>query len=150
MEFASSWAFLMLMFAGGGGGVPLGVPPLPEDPVLTKIAPEECLFYTSSAGMAKPDPKSTNRTEKLFAEPELQTAAAEIEKLIRAGLKEAAKKGNPEGQMIAEEGPTLVKALLTHPFAIYVSEVKIDPKAKGPPQFRAGAVLGLGDNGDKV
>ena len=85
MEMVTSWSFLMMMLLGGGGmGVPLGVPPLPEDPVLAKIAPEDCLLYFSSSGMAKPDSKSTNQTEKLFAEPEVQAAVAEVEKLIRA------------------------------------------------------------------
>ena len=128
MSVASGWAFLILMFAGSGGGVPLGVPPLPEDPVLAKVAPEECLLYFSSAGMAKPDPKSTNQTEKLFAEPEIRKAVAELENVIRAGLKESAKKGNPQQQAAAEAAPTLIKALLTRPLAIYISEVKITPK----------------------
>ena len=53
MEVMTSWAFfLMMLVYGGGVGVPLGVPPLPEDPALSKIAPEECLLYFSSAGNA--------------------------------------------------------------------------------------------------
>ncbi len=60
----------------GGFGLPLGVPPMPETPVLAKIAPEQCLFYLSSAGMATPDPKSPNQTEQLLAEPELQKIEA--------------------------------------------------------------------------
>ena len=47
---------------------------------------------------------------------------------------------------MAEAGPVLVKALLTRPLAVYVSEVKIAPKA--PPQFRGGAIISLGDDGD--
>jgi len=148
MAFASGWAFLMLMFAGSGGGVPLGVPPLPDDPILAKVAPEECLLYFSSAGMAKPDPESTNQTEKLFAEPEIQKAVADLDKLIRARLKESAKKGNPQQKAAAEAAPTLVKALLTRPLAVYVSEIKTTPK--GGPQFRGGAILSLGDDGDEI
>ena len=40
----------LVLFGGSGMGLPLGVPPLPEDPVLAQVAPEECLFYTSWAG----------------------------------------------------------------------------------------------------
>ncbi len=149
MEMVTSWSFLMMMLLGGGGmGVPLGVPPLPEDPVLAKIAPEECLLYFSSSGMAKPDSRSTNQTEKLFAEPEVQAVVAEVEKLIRAQLKDSAKKGKPPEQAMAEAAPVLVKALLTRPLAVYVSEVKIAPKA--PPQFRGGAIISLGDDGKEI
>jgi hypothetical protein len=143
---AVGFVWLMLLTAGGGIGLPLGVPPLPEDAVLAKIAPEECLLYFASAGMAKADTKSTNQTERLFAEPELRTLAAEAEKLIRAQLKEAAKKGEPGAKTLAEDGPALVKVLLTRPLAAYVSQVKFIPKA--PPDFRAGLVVHLGDEAD--
>jgi hypothetical protein len=145
----TSWGFLLLMLIGGGGvGFPLGVPPLPEDPALARIAPEQCLLYFSSSGMATPDGKSTNQTEKLFAEPELQRLAAGVETMIRTQLKESARKGKPQEQALAEAGPTLVKALLTRPLAVYVSEVKAAPK--GAPQFRGGAILSLGDHGDEI
>jgi hypothetical protein len=138
----------MMLFGGGGIGVPLGVPPLPEDPALAKIAPEESLLYFSSAGMAKPDARSSNQTEKLFAEPEIQKAAAEVERLIRAQLKESVKQKKPQEQALAEDGPTLVKALLTRPLALYVAQVKA--AGKGPPEVRAGAVVSLGDDADAL
>jgi hypothetical protein len=138
----------MMLSLGGGVGVPLGVPPLPQDALLTKVAPEECLVYFSSAGMAKPEASSTNQTEQLFAEPEIQELAAQAEKMIRAAVKESARKEGREAQVFAEEGPTLVKALLTRPFAIYLAELKVAPKS--PPQIRGGAVLSLGDDADKL
>jgi Protein of unknown function (DUF1559) len=140
--------WLMILTQGGGVGLPLGVPPLPHDPAVSRIAPEECLLYFSSAGMAKADSKSANHTELLFAEPELRHAAAEVEKLIRNAVKEAAKKEDGQGKVMLEEMPNLVKVLLTRPLAIYVAEMKVDPK--GPPQFRGGAVVSLGENADKV
>jgi hypothetical protein len=138
----------MMLFGAGGVGIPLGVPPLPEDPALAKIAPEDCLLYFSSAGMAKPDARSNNQTERLFAEPEVQKVAFEVEKLIRAQLKESVKQKKPEEQALAEDGPTLVKALLTRPLALYVAQVK--PAAKGPPEVRAGAVVSLGEDADAL
>jgi hypothetical protein len=149
VQVATSWSFFLMMLASGGGvGLPLGIPPLPEDAVLAKVAPEECLLYFSSAGMAKPDPKSTNQTEKLFAEPEVRRLAAEAEKLIRTSLKDSAKKDRPEAQALAEDGPTLVKALLTRPLALYVAQVK--PVPGEPPELRAGAVVSLGEDADKL
>ena len=38
--------FLIMLLLGGGAGLPAGLPPLPEDPVLARIAPAECLVYT--------------------------------------------------------------------------------------------------------
>jgi hypothetical protein len=52
----------MVLGLGGGIGLPLGIPPSPEDPQMAQMAPEECLFYVSWAGMATPDVKSTNQT----------------------------------------------------------------------------------------
>ncbi len=149
MEFATSWLFLFLMLGSGGGvGLPLGVPPLPEDPLLAKIAPEECLLYMSSAGMAKPDTKSANHTERLFAEPEVRHLAVEVERLIRTSLKDSTKGQKPEARALAEAAPGLVKVFLTRPFAVYVTDVKA--AAKGPPRARAGLVVSLGDEADKM
>jgi hypothetical protein len=147
MGVSALW-LVMLASGGGGIGLPLGVPPLPADPVLANVAPEECLLYCSSAGMAIPDPKSTNPTERLFAEPEVQRLAAEAEKLVRTALKEAAHGPQPEARALAESGPTLVKVLLTRPLAVYVKEAQLIPK--GPPRVRAGMVVSLGEDADKV
>jgi len=137
-----------MLGSGGGVGLPLGVPPLPEDALLGKIAPEECLIYVSSAGMAKADAKSSNHTERLFAEPEVRHLAAEVERLIRTGLKESAKGQKPEARALADTMPGLVKVFLTRPFALYVKDVK--PVPQGAPRVRAGLVVSLGDDADKV
>jgi hypothetical protein len=149
MSVAAPSSFLLYLFlvAGGGVGFPLGVPPLPEDPALTKVAPQECLFYFSAAGMAKPDPKSTNQTEKLFAEPEVRRLAVEVERLVRRSLQEEGRR-RPDGKVLAEDVPTLVKVLLTRPLAVYVGQVKV--VQGGPPDVRAGVVVSLGEEADKA
>jgi len=79
MMMAGPIELLLIVLLGGGGiGLPVGVPLAPEDPLLAKVAPEECLFYTSWAGVSEPDPNSPNQTEQLLAElggqgPELRT-----------------------------------------------------------------------------
>ena len=77
----------LMMFLLAGGGVPLGVPPQPEDALLAKIAPEECLVYVSSAGMRAAEAGSENETERLLAEPEVQAFAAEFERRATAALR---------------------------------------------------------------
>ncbi|MGD0384120.1 MAG: hypothetical protein ABSA77_11400, partial [Thermoguttaceae bacterium] len=100
----------------------MSVPPLPETQLLSKIAPEECLFYASSSGMATPDSKSPNQTEQLLAEPEVQKTIGEIEKLIRANLSKSMDKNSLPPGMTTDEVVDLVKLLLTRPMAVYISD----------------------------
>jgi len=91
---------LLTLLLGGGTGLPLSVPPLPEEPLLARVAPEECLFYMALSGMAEPDSKSRNQTEQLLAEPEVQTLVSAIERaIVRAATAEGKMAGGP-----AEEG----------------------------------------------
>ena len=46
---------LIVLLGIGGGGVPLGIPPAPENPMMARVAPEQCLFYQTWSGMATPD-----------------------------------------------------------------------------------------------
>jgi prepilin-type processing-associated H-X9-DG protein len=145
---AGSWMFGLLLLAGGGIGVPLGVPPLPADPVLAQVAPGDCLFYFSSAGTARPDARSSNHTERLLAEPEVHHLVTEVEKLIRARLKESARNQEAAVRALAEEGPTLLKVLLTRPLTVYVPQLKAVPRS--PREVAAGAVISLGDESEHV
>ena len=77
----------------GGAPIPLGIPPLPEDPVLAQVAPAECLFYASWSGMAVPDAKSPNQTEQLLAEPEVREFCKAIDRTISGYLGQAAAQG---------------------------------------------------------
>ena len=79
---AFSWAVLCL----GGFGLPLSVPPQPEVPLMAKIAPADCLFYMSLAGVATPKAGSDNLTEQLLAEPEVQKLVAELGRAVTSGL----------------------------------------------------------------
>ncbi len=148
MAAMSPMHILILMLLGGGLGVPLGVPPLPEDPVLAKVAPDDCLFYFASAGTARPDPRSTNHTERLLAEPEVRHLVTEVEKLIRRQLKTAAQHQQPPGRTLTEQAPMLAKALLTRPLALYVPKLKAVPRS--PRDVVAGLVVNLGDDSDPV
>ena len=56
-----AWIWLLLL-GGGGMPIPLSLPPLPEDPVMSSVAPEECLWYLTWSGSAKADAASKNKT----------------------------------------------------------------------------------------
>ena len=140
----SNW---LLIFVLGGFGLPFGVPPLPEDPMMANIAPEECVAYLSSAGMATPDAKSGNQTEQLLAEPEVRQMAAEIERAVRAGLKKAVRPGSLPPGVTSDDLADAVKLLLTRPLAVYVSSVQMQP---GGPVVRGGIVVNCGDEAAKL
>ena len=138
-------ALFVLSGLGGGVGLPLGIPPQKEDPVLARVAPEECLFYLSSAGMAEPDPKSPNQTEQLLAEPEIKTLLEQVEKAIGKGVETAAAREGPEEVAKARLAVRAVKTLLTRPAALFVASVAMGPKG---PDVRGGMVVNLGDDAD--
>ena len=69
-------------------GLPFSVPPGPEDPVISRVAPPQCLFYANLTGTGVPSPSSRSETEKLLAEPEVQEFLKAIGKVITDWLKE--------------------------------------------------------------
>ncbi len=140
---------ILLLGMGGGAGLPLGLPPGPEDPLLATVAPDECLFYTTWAGMAEPDAASGNRTEQLLAEPEIRQLIAEIERRITEGLINTARENEPEAVPLVRDAVGWVKTLLTHPTMIYVGSVT-PPRGDTPPEVRAGALVRIGDNAAAV
>ncbi len=120
---------LIILTMGAGAGVPMGIPPGDPDPLLENIAPESCIYYTNWAGMAEPDAKSSNQTEQLLAEPEVQQFAAGVESLIRSGLATASRRErDPMLQLAADHAPDLIKTLITHPTAIFVE--RLVPKGR--------------------
>ena len=106
---ATGLVWMWVMLAGGSALPPLG-PPLPLDALLSRIAPEDCLWYAASAGVGKPDPSSSNETERLIAEPQVQRFMAEVESQIMAAVRRA---GGPNRtqRVAAAEAPTLVESV---------------------------------------
>jgi hypothetical protein len=155
-SFAAVGMLQVMILFGGGMGLPLGIPPMPEDAYLAQAAPEECLFYVTWAGMAAPDAKSKNQTELLLAEPEVQYLITEIEARIKKAVAEASKREGPEAQALAADATDWVKLLLTRPTAAFLSSVRINPitavraKMGGGPDIRGAAIVNLGDDAARV
>lgn len=133
--------YLFPIFIGLGLMGPLGIPPLKDTPTISKIAPEQCLFYMSSAGRADAKADSPNQVEQLMAEPEVQKLATELETLIKAFLdKQAGKPGAPP--LSSDEMTLLAKMVLNRPLAVYVGDVKMGTEG---PVVRGGLIVHLGD-----
>ena len=75
---------IWVILFGGALTTPAMGAPLPLDPVLSAIAPEECLWYAATAGMGPVDASSSNQTEQLLAEPQVQRFLNEVESQVTA------------------------------------------------------------------
>ncbi len=137
---------LIVMGFGGGMGLPLGIPPAPEDPLLAAVAPEDCLFYTSWAGIAEPDAQSGNQTEQLLAEGEVRHLIAEIKRRIKTGLRQAGGNEGSQQRQMLEDAMRWGEKLLTSPTAVFVSAVTPLPQ----PDVRAGAVVRVGEDAGQL
>ena len=124
--FSSGVAAMLVSAVLGGVGLPFGVPPTPEDPVLGRVAPEQCLLYLSWAGTASPDPKSQNQTEQMLAEPEVQhfLKGMRPQQFYRAMVNQGDKE---------EKESELLEQLAIHPGAIFVTKIKLPKPAEKKP-----------------
>lgn len=138
----------VLMMFSGVFGIPVGVPPEAEDELLARVAPDECLYYTTWSGMAEPDPDSTNQTEQLLAEPEIQQLVDTVSrKLVETLRQQAGDRGDSPAAFFAAEGPKLLKTLLTCPTAIFLSQMEMGPAG---PQLEAGMIIRVGDDAEQI
>lgn len=138
---------VLLLIVGGGFGLPLGVPPGPEDPLLAKVAPDECVYYSSWAGIVAPDPDSPNDVEQLLAEPEVQQLLQQIEERIVSAVQQAAAEEGDEAQLIARLAPDLIKALFMRPAAVFVSRAGLGAEGL---DISAALVVNLGEKQEAV
>ena len=85
--FSCVVATIALAADPGLQGLPLGIPPSPDNAVISHVAPPQCLFYLNWAGTASPSASSSSETEKLLAEPEVQDFLNALDKVIVAYLR---------------------------------------------------------------
>lgn len=139
MTFLSLFGSLFL--AGGLAGIPLGVPPAEPDPVMARVAPEECVFYLTWAGMAEASPDSKNHTERLMAEPEVRRFIKEVTDRLNAAIKTGAGDGE-NARKVAEITPGIVRQLVVNPTAAFAGNFTEGPSGMTVP---VGIVVNLGD-----
>lgn len=116
----------LVLLTLSGIGLPLGIPPAPENLAMQHVAPENCVVYSTWSALATPDPKSQNHTEQLMAEPEVQALAAELEKSLKIVLQQSV--GNstdPQLQQIPKIIPLWAKALTTRSAAVFASRIEV-------------------------
>jgi len=146
MMLAGPLELLFVLF-GFGLGLPAGVPPAPEDPVMAKMAPEECLFYAAWSGTVDPDPHSPNQTEQLLAEPEIRHFVEQVAEQIRTAIRNQTGSTDSPIGALAEEGIRWGQHLLSSPGAMFLSKASMGPAG---PQIEAGLVVRAGDNAKQL
>ncbi len=131
------YAFAFAVMTVVGLPQPFSLPPLPEDPALLRIAPADSIGVYAWNGTAAVDPRSSNQTEQLAAEPEVR---ASIEALRRATA--AMVGSNLQGAGgIARATLDLVCAALQRPGCVFLRDAANAPKRR----LDAGLALHLGD-----
>lgn len=134
---------LLLVLLGGGFGLPSGVPPTAEDPLTQKIAPAECLFYTSWAGTGTPNASSANHTEKMLAEPEIQDFLDRAGDSFFGALQQA--QPDPNAQNAFDDIKKAMKLIRGKPGAFYLSEVQLN--GNDAPDVKGGGLLRMDADG---
>ena len=139
-------SFLQLAILLFGGGDFVGSPdvvPLPEDPVVTQVAPAECLFYSSWTGKKKASPEATSSTEQLFSDPKFLDYLKQVNETLH-NLVEQQRVGLEVSEELVDAALFFLKHLHTHAGSVYLSEV--DAKWNAAPKFSGGLVLRVEDD----
>ena len=139
------WIFFLTL--GSGMGIPLGIPPAPDDPVMARFAPEECVFYTTWSASAAANPASSNQAEQMLAEPEVRQFVEHLEKWIRHSINQPAER-SPTRAIFPTRLSIGMLLILRHQTTLFVSDVKIKDKkvsAKGGMVVALGTDAAAGD-----
>ena len=148
MALGISEIFLMVgIFFGGSFGLPMGVAPGPEDPMMFKIAPDNCVFYASWTGIGKLDMNS-NPTEAWMAQPEIQTMMEKLRGAYRGAILKTTRK-NESGAVNALTNLILQLAETSarNPTAFYLTDFQL---VKRKAIISGAAIIGLGDQTDEI
>jgi hypothetical protein len=124
------WIFFLTL--GSGMGIPLGIPPAPDDPVMARIAPRDCVFYTTWSASAPANPASKNQAEQMLAEPEVRQFVEHLEKWIRHSINQSG--SDPDTSSVSDATFDALLMIMSHQTALFVSELKVKDKkvsAKG-------------------
>ena len=141
MGMMSLSLYLAFVFFGGSMGIPMGMPPGPEDPMMAKFAPQECSFYASWSGVAKTDPKA-NPSEKWMAQPVTGKAIPKLRRAYRGYLLSRAEAFEPAAKLSTRMLVEVIDAGSVNPAGVYIDKLNID---KDSFSLRAAVMVSLGN-----
>ena len=135
---------LVLLLGGGVLPLPVGVPPLPEDPALLTSAPAETILFMEWFGIGETNPASTNATERLAAEEELRSLVETVVEAVKGGMQE--EMGRELGVVAGEILPFL-SLVASRPGCVFVSGVTLPPQE---PSVSGGIVINAGEKASEL
>lgn len=139
---------IMVLFLSGGAGLPTSMPPAAEDPLITKVAPADCLAFMMWAGSGEASASSKNQTEQLLAEPEVQAFLKQANgRLLEAMQAGSRNNPDPNAKRASEAGFKLLKLAMSRPTAVYLGDLQMTPGK--PPKIQGGLVINLGSTTDE-
>ncbi|MGI9515731.1 MAG: DUF1559 domain-containing protein [Pirellulaceae bacterium] len=142
--FAATEFLVVFLFGlGGQAGLPLGMPPGPEDPIMAQFAPAECVFYTTWSPTATPDPEG-NVTERWLAQIELQESFDQLKSAIREAVAQSAE-GDESG--FAGAMFEIAEHCMTQSVGFYLSRLEY---ADGNWNLHGGALIDMADDGSRL
>ena len=131
--------FVILTLTSGGLGVPLGMPPAPEDPMLGRFVAEDAQMYFAWTGVEAPE--GNDPTSKWMAKPEIQTAITKFKKGLeqRLGARANRKKEMPLLNHLAIK---TMEMSLYNGASLYAIDLNFDRRST---EFEGAILIPLGD-----
>ncbi len=148
MGMSFGYLFVILFaFGSGNMGIPMGMAPGPEDPIMAKIAPDDCVAYASWSGFVDVDAKA-NPTEAWMSQPKVRAAGNKFRKAIWDMFSAKAARRDPiviaGTELLVEVG----RIGSVSPGAFYADQIDF---SKNPQlDFNGGLLVSLGDGTAKV
>lgn len=145
-----SWGMTGWLIVSGltaGVGLPIGIPPGQQDPMLARVAPQETLFYANWAGMAEPNPQSTNATERLLADPRVRQALAQLRQQVRTQLEQSARQCEPQLLPVVGDAMGWGEVLMSRPGAAFITDVGLTGEGL---RISAGMISSLGQDAERL
>ena len=135
---------LLFLFFGLGGsiGAPLGLPPGPEDPVMSAIAPQDGLLWSTWTGRQTGGEPQTV-TERWMTDPEIVAAWQRAEQAYVAYCRSMV---DQEDAPFVDALAGLTRHLISHSVAFYISDMEVSAENGPFEQLVGGVVFDLGDD----
>lgn len=131
--------FVSLLFASGGLGIPLGMPPGPEDPAFGRFADNDAQMYCAWTGMgplAGADP-----TSKWMAKPEIFLVFGKLKEALAQELGGDVDRAG-EISLLRRLAMKTMESSVQNGAAIFASEIQIDRR---DPEFKGALLIPLAD-----
>ena len=145
MRVASAVALVVALLVGATDTPDVSSSP---DAAIERAAPEKCLFYFKSTGIPTLDSSSSNHTEQLLANKDVQTFLSKLKTQINDGLRQAGEKNKELAEWLDTGLLPLAEVVVTHPAAFYVERLELHDG--GPPEIAAALILHCGDRAADV